>query len=87
MVDRLLFDERSNEELEILSTEVANYLKYYSELVIPALERNRQHYVDLLWQLDTPGLTASFSSHLYLNSETISFSVIFGLYVKVVSNI
>ena len=41
IVDRLMFDDRCKEELNYLSMEMANFLKYYADMVIPTLEQRK----------------------------------------------
>ena len=62
VVDRLMFDERSAEELEILSSEMANYLTYYTTNILPSLEHQKIQYVQLLTELT--GLGKSRNSSL-----------------------
>ena len=54
-----MFDERSKEELEILSSEMANYLKYYAYDVLQSLEDKKLQYSNFLTILTASGLCYS----------------------------
>eukprot|EP00112_Aurelia_sp_Birch-Aquarium-sp1_P013355 Seg2831.2 transcript_id=Seg2831.2/GoldUCD/mRNA.D3Y31 product="hypothetical protein" protein_id=Seg2831.2/GoldUCD/D3Y31 len=55
VVDRMLFNERCKEELEFLSTEKCNYLKYFANIIIPSLEQRREQVIESLQQTSSPG--------------------------------
>lgn len=59
IVDRLMFDERSKEELKILSTEMANYLKFYADDILQSLEEKKIQYSNFLTSLNASGLCLS----------------------------
>ena len=60
VVDRMLFNDRCLEEEDILFHEMANFLSFYKDALLPSLENRKEQYLsDLEAVLQNRGISLS----------------------------